>query len=909
MYRRARPLVIPSSIDERGSLMRHSIRYCVALAVLAAGCGNRHPKLLSVTPATICANDPATLTLTGTALDAAKVEIGSTGDMGGAPLVAATSVSGKGTTVMAMFAAGSLTPSDTPYDLVYTDKNGKRIVLPGAVTVVDGITISAVDPGAVYNGVDFPTSVYGTGMGAVQKIQISMAGGAAIDLTNVTAVDQNRADTVVPMGTPPGTYDVTVVDANGCTATLAGALQVVADITVSICGIDPGFGYTGVDTDVVITATADGKEGSATCGGKSALFTSTPRAWLDVGGTLHSLRNVAFVSGGSLTATVPKGLDVGGPYDVIVQNPDGSVGLLPAAFKVVDMPVPVVTAIDPPVVPSNAVTTLKLTGANFRDPVKVQVYSQSVMLTEVASPTLVSANEVDVAIDPTALGLGVGAYVVRVTDTDQGTYGDFTALAIISSSTNLSEWTDQKTTTLPMPTMRHGAAAGQVSTAAHYLYVIGGDSGGATPTPYDVTQVATLDKYGNIGGWFVASNKLPAARTMLAVIAVPAANGAGGWLYAAGGYDGTATVATVSRAEILLPSDAPAITTSTVSLGGTLTRGTWYYRVSAVLDATDPGNPNGETLPSEEVTAHAVDGSKVTLSWSAVPHAATYRVYRTAMVNGTSKDEVVLADALTDTTFVDDGSLTAGTARPLRQGEHGVWVDVGALNKPRRSFGLALAHDPNGAAYLYAVGGDKGTGYANAVADADIYNTYEHTPLTDDGRTLVGWTEDATNTFIARTRLAAPVGESATSPAVGANTAYVYAIGGLGTGGTLQDNYQSAQVTVGGTLATWSAVSAPAQTSTSILQGLSSLIASNQLFAIGGEGATGAVVKNATSNIYTTPPLFGNLNADPHLETDTTLSESVAALAGLVFSSAHLYLLGGTTDGTAALPRVWSLVY
>src|SRR5206468_8367808 len=106
---------------------------------------------------------------------------------------------------------------------------------------------------------------YGTGMGAVQKIQITTGGGAGIDLVAVVAVDNNRADAVVPKDTPPGIYDVTVIDANGCTATLSGALTVTADITVSVCAIDPGFGYNGVDTDVVITATTDGKAGSATC--------------------------------------------------------------------------------------------------------------------------------------------------------------------------------------------------------------------------------------------------------------------------------------------------------------------------------------------------------------------------------------------------------------------------------------------------------------------------------------------------------------------------------------------------------------------------------------------------------------------------------------------------------------------
>ena len=123
-------------------------------------------------------------------------------------------------------------------------------------------------------------------------------------------------------------------------------------------------------------------------------------------------------------------------------------------------------------------------------------------------------------------------------------------------------------------------------------------------------------------------------------------------------------------------------------------------------------------------------------------------------------------------------------------------------------------------------------------------------------------------------------------------------------------SYQSAKVNAGGGLAAWSTISGPGDpaVSTSILQRLSSLIASDQLFAIGGAGATGTPVKEATSNTYNVAPLFKNLNSDPNLSTDANMA-TVATYAALVFSSAHLYLLGGTVDGTAALPRVWTIVY
>ncbi len=898
-----------------------------AAALFAGGCSSK-PKLVSVSPTTLCANETNMLTLNGSDLHPKTVQLAQSPDMGGGASVTAASVSGSGSTATATFTANTLMPSDTPYDVIVTNSDGSKTTLPAAVTVVPGISIAAVDPATVYNGVDFPTSVYGIGMGAVKTIQIAMAGGAGIDLTNVVAVDPNRADAVVPMGTPPGVYDVTVVDSNGCTATLPGALTVTADLTVSICGIDPTFGYDMEDTDVVVTATADGKAGGMACGGKTTVFASSPRAWLNVGGTLQALSNVAFVSGGSITATVPKGLTDGGPYDLIVQNPDGGVGLLPAAFKVVNMPVPVITSVTPTQIEYTVATPIKILGKNFRSPVKVEVYQPNstivagstlppIALTTVPSPTVVSATEVDVTVDIGALGLPQTAgytLLVRVTDTDQGTYGEFASLSIISSSGKPGSWTDDTAATpLPMATMHAAGAAGQTTLAAHHLYLVGGDGGGATPMPYATTQVASFDKFGNIGSWSTGHNKLAAGRTMLGAIGVDSSTGVGGYIYAIGGYDGTAAVTTVSRAKILLPSEAPSVTKSTVSLGGMLARGTWYYRVSAVLDGTDVANPKGETLPSNEVTAHTVDQSKVTLTWDAVPKAASYRIYRTAMVNGISQTEVLLKDAVTDTTFVDDGTLTSGTDTPFKEGELGVWVDVSALKQPRRFLGVALAHDPTGATFLYAVGGDKETGYDKAVGAnaALLYSSYEYAPLTDDGLTLGAWTEDTAHplggaTAVPRTRLSSAVGDKLSAPTqITGAAAYVYALGGSNSGGVLQD-YELSTVQTGGALATWTTSNTFNATFT--MQGVSALISSGYLFAMGGTDAAGAVsTQAAASNQYATVPSFGTLSSDPALRVDTA-GDTIAAYGSLVPSSSHLFLLGGTTGGTpdTGLTRVWS---
>jgi len=310
-----------------------------ALLAAVTACGGP-PTIMSINPKTLCANIESRLTITGANLDGAQVKIGRATDMGAPMGVAATTVSGNDNMLTATFAANTLTPSDMPYDVIVT-KGDDIVTSYGAVTVVPGISIAAVDPVAVYSGVDFPTSVFGTGMGNVSMITVSTGGGTPTALTGIAAVDNNRVDAIVPKGLAAGVYDVTVVDKDGCTATLAKALRVVSDLTVSICKIDPIFGFNMVDTDVTITATDNGKPDGAICGGRMTKFVSTPRAWLSVGGNLRALKNVAFNSEGALTAKVPAMLPVGGPYDLIVQNPNGDVGLLAMAFKVVDKPVDV----------------------------------------------------------------------------------------------------------------------------------------------------------------------------------------------------------------------------------------------------------------------------------------------------------------------------------------------------------------------------------------------------------------------------------------------------------------------------------------------------------------------------------------------------------------------------------------
>ncbi len=103
----------------------------------------------------------------------------------------------------------------------------------------------------------------------------------------------------------------------------------------------------------------------------------------------------------------------------------------------------------------------------------------------------------------------------------------------------------------------------------------------------------------------------------------------------------------------------PVFSAPSLTSGGSLSSGTPYFYVMTAL------NSNGETTQSAEVTATPSGGNlKVVLTWTAVPGATGYTIYRsttTATYGGTSELTDIVSGATV--TFTDDGvaSLVAGT--------------------------------------------------------------------------------------------------------------------------------------------------------------------------------------------------------------------------------------------------------
>jgi hypothetical protein len=110
---------------------------------------------------------------------------------------------------------------------------------------------------------------------------------------------------------------------------------------------------------------------------------------------------------------------------------------------------------------------------------------------------------------------------------------------------------------------------------------------------------------------------------------------------------------------------APTLTLGTTATsGGTFTAGTYYWKVSAKL-------ASGETLPSAEVTATIATNGTQTFSWTVVPTAVSYNLFRGTTPGG----ENILVANTAATTYTDTG--TAGTSQsPLALSSTGAVVTV-----------------------------------------------------------------------------------------------------------------------------------------------------------------------------------------------------------------------------------------
>jgi hypothetical protein len=542
------------------------------------------PTVTAVEPETVC-QGAAGFDVTGTAFyDGMQVSLT---DAGGTAYADVVTVTGS-TTASAAF---QWVPAGL-YDLTVTNPGGCSATHASQITVELGPVVFFADPTTVYNGIETQLTVYAGGYEVADRPLtaelVPTGGGTSVPLTNVDDSDLDTVHATVPSGTGTGQYDLRIDGSTGgcATSVLPAAVTVVDQIDVDLQLVDPGFGWTDTVTPVTITADATG-------GG----FQATPRVFLNpvsAAATAVALHAVTFVDSATLTAVIPDGLPTD-TYDLIVVNPDGTVAVSdnPAEqFRVTEDPPPTIDTLTPGSVP-NGSQTIAITGADFRTPEVTFDCHIDDGTTEAFTGTVDSSDStsIDVSVD---FGTMADAYcVVRVTDTDNATYADFSSLKVTNLAQKLFPFAAGPSLNLP----RRGlvAAAGRVSSAARYLYAIGGDDG-TDPGTYDSVEASAVDIYGAPRPFVLLRNTMGTPRSLAGGVTV------GRFVYAIGGTtDGADALASVERAYILSPAERPVLDNMAlaVTTEGGPGAGIWYYKVSAVMDATDPLNPGGETLPSE----------------------------------------------------------------------------------------------------------------------------------------------------------------------------------------------------------------------------------------------------------------------------------------------------------------------
>jgi hypothetical protein len=752
----------------------YRVMTCVVAIAGVVGCGGSDkastPTITAVAPTTMCA-DGGTLTVTGTDFqDGAVVKLGASGSD-----LATTFVSDSSLTAV-------VPPGQTAgvYDVVVENPDGGTATLTGALTIVDDPLIFFVDPPTIYNALSIEITIYAGGInGSLQTVEIAPHGSTTRQSLSGFTQDPDHAgriEVTLPAGLAAGAYDLYITDDDGCEGALENAFTVTADAALTLTSIDPAFGWTGADTAVTITAT----------GG----LAETPRVYFSpqAGGVAAAGRAVVWVDASTLTVIVPQGLTPG-MYDVIVIDPDGTVGVLndTAGFNVTSDPPPQIDGATPGSVDSGTATAVTLDGSGFDSAATVTM--SCVDSTGVQLPDQQITPE-SVAVDGTSLTfttpvLTAGTVCVLTVTNPDGTFGTFSALTVTNPASNLEPFQTSDTApdaieALTTPRRALVVVAGHVSNTQRYLYAIGGDDG-TVAGALDTVESTSVDLFGRMVGWTIQAQgtqprTLDTPRTL--------AKGArvGQYFYLAGGTDGTNVLGSIVRARILDPLNVPEfgdIDFRTDTADG-LAPGNWVYRISAVV----PGD--GETLPSDPINIAIPDLSEtsrhveVTITWTAVAGATGYKIYRTRAADDPSATVAFLADATT-TSFADDGSAApaADALPPLTIGSLGTWTSVATLTTARMGAAVTAAQGATANDwFLYVGGGNDGT---QALA------SYEYLPITIDpttgGQTVGTVTVGASTIGTARWNASAWTADASVTSVAGTNS-WVYFGTGENTAGT-----------------------------------------------------------------------------------------------------------------------------
>src|SRR5262249_39360865 len=139
-----------------------------------------------------------------------------------------------------------------------------------------------------------------------------------------------------------------------------------------------------------------------------------------------------------------------------------------------------------------------------------------------------------------------------------GAYGEYSAIGVTNPSLNLNSPVAGSDMNVGRRAL--SAASGNATTAARFVYALGGDSGQASGA-LDSTEFAPVDPFGRMTGFTLQKAPLSSKRTLAGAVSV------GRYLYLVGGDDSTGPVNTAERALILSPREVPVVSDVDLALG------------------------------------------------------------------------------------------------------------------------------------------------------------------------------------------------------------------------------------------------------------------------------------------------------------------------------------------------------
>jgi hypothetical protein len=758
------------------------------------------------------------------------------------------------------------------YDVTVSNGGDCTGTLAAALLVNATPLVFFVDPPVLFNGIDLEATIFASGVdGLPNAVELIDGTGNVTSVGTFTSdpARRSRIRALIEAGLLPGDYAVRVTSELGCPSALNGSVSLTDALTITLGSVDPEFVSPTVATAVTVTASG------------AVLFENLPRVYLSpqAGGNAIALRAV------ELNAQNPAQLSAiatgatPGIYDLIVVNPSGAVGFLPGAVTVAALEPPLVTSVAPGSLNAGQVSTADINGANFdlsqapsTLPVvsfECQDFATGALVAAPASVTVnaagSSATLLAVTIDAAATPAG-SACIAIVTNPDGATFR-FSAVSFRNPSQNLNPFRDGSA----MLEARRALvlAAGRPTEISRFLYAVGGDNGSAA-TAKATVEAAPVDPFGVMGTWDAQRNSLLNAFDGTQTVALPRtlAGGArvGRFIYVVGGNDGTASVATVLRAQILDPLAGPEVLDLDAELGDGvigMPAGLWLYRVSALFPTSDASNPGGESLAGElfnvELPAIA-DLLLITLTWEQVPGASGYRIYRTPGPDETAAGLELLTTLLgvASVSFTDDDTgVTDPASVPLPAGSTGVWhaLTGSPLATPREAPATLAVQRPADASqfFLYAVGGNNGT---TTLATGEVATV---SIAADQSQTVSTWRALSDTLNPARSESTALSVSGADTPVAATNT-FVFFVGGRLANGNDDDTIEGSAIDpVSGDIATLSVMSARSRGT-----GAAGTAANGFLFVFGGQGGSGATDKSVSSELVSVTagvPTLDNFNA------------------------------------------------